>query len=82
MQSRLIIAAVAIAALPLSMAAAESKSGKAAYSTKRICKVEGETGSRLGGVKRCRTQQEWDALKRETRDQIDRAQNLKTHTGG
>jgi hypothetical protein len=74
---KFVIAAFVVASIPLAGAAAQ-QAKKSNYGTKKICKVEGETGSRLGGVKRCRTQQEWDELKRETRQQIDRAQNMKT----
>jgi Spy/CpxP family protein refolding chaperone len=82
MIARFLIAAIAVAALPLSVAAAEKSSGKSGSSEKKICKVERDTGSRLGGVKRCRTRAEMEALKDETRNQIDRVQALKTHTGG
>jgi hypothetical protein len=80
MIARFLIAAVAVAAIPLSIASAEN-SGKSSSAEKKICKVDKETGSRLGGVKRCRTRAEMEALKQESRTQIDRVQALKTHTG-
>jgi hypothetical protein len=82
MIARYLIAAVAMVAFPLSVAAAEKSNGKSSSSEKKICKVERDTGSRLGGVKRCRTRAEMEALKDETRNQIERVQSLKTHTGG
>ena len=32
---------------------------------KKICKTIGETGSRLGGKRECRTQAEWDRIAEE-----------------
>lgn len=40
----------------------------------RICRVTGETGSRLQRNRTCRTRAEWDQLRREQRNTLDRAQ--------
>ena len=77
MTRQFVLAALLVGSIPLAAVAAE-QSKPDTYSTKKICKVQRELGSRLGGVKRCRTQQEWDELRRETRLVVDRAQNLKT----
>ena len=39
-----------------------------------ICRMTGETGSRLQRNRTCRTRAEWDQLRREQRNSIDRAQ--------
>ena len=39
-----------------------------------VCRVTGETGSRLQRTRTCRTFAEWDQLRREQRSSIDRAQ--------
>jgi hypothetical protein len=39
-----------------------------------ICRVTGETGSRLQRNRTCKTRAEWEQLRREQRSSIDRAQ--------
>lgn len=39
-----------------------------------ICRVTGETGSRLQRSRVCKTRAEWDQLRREQRNTLDRAQ--------
>jgi hypothetical protein len=39
-----------------------------------ICRVTGETGSRLQRSRICKTRAEWEQLRREQRNTIDRAQ--------
>ena len=39
-----------------------------------VCRVTGETGSRLQRSRICKTRAEWDELRREQRNTIDRAQ--------
>jgi hypothetical protein len=74
---RLVIAAFVVSSVPLSAAEADSPKRPDSYSTKKICKVDKETGSRLGGVKRCRTRAEMEALKRETRLTVEKIQAFK-----
>lgn len=40
----------------------------------RICKASGETGSRLGRTRTCKTQAEWDDERLDQRNTLDRAQ--------
>lgn len=40
----------------------------------RVCKASGETGSRLGRTRTCKTRAEWDAQRQEQRATLDRAQ--------
>lgn len=73
---RVLVATLALVAIPLSASAREdSQSKRADYSTKRICKVQGQIGTRLGTVKRCRTQAEWDQARTEQRRTIERTQS-------
>ena len=39
-----------------------------------ICVKEDDTGSRLSAHKICRTQSQWDELKRDDRSAVERAQ--------
>ena len=39
-----------------------------------ICRVTGETGSRLQRSRICKTRAQWDELRREQRNTLDRAQ--------
>jgi hypothetical protein len=68
-------AAIAVVAVPVVLVAQpviEPRND----STRKICRVDGEIGSRLGGVRRCRTKAEWDAEKAEARTVVDRVQNM------
>jgi hypothetical protein len=40
----------------------------------QICRVTGETGSRLQRNRTCKTRAQWDELRREQRNTLDRAQ--------
>ena len=73
----LIIAAVTVVTVPLAVNGAE---GQTPPSEKRYCQVTKETGSRLGGVRRCRTKAEWDAEKAEGRATVERIQSGKNMT--
>ena len=39
-----------------------------------ICRVSGETGSRLQRTRTCKTRAQWEEIRREHRNAIDRAQ--------
>ena len=73
---------VAAVSLPLTaFAAAEPAAKNSDYYTKRICKVTRTTGSRLGGVRRCRTQAEIDQARQEDRQVLERIQAFKSTCG-
>jgi hypothetical protein len=55
-------------------AAQERSSPRSDYGNKKICKLEGRAGSRLGGKRTCRTQAEWDQQARESRLLAERIQ--------
>lgn len=73
---RALTAAIAVVAVPV-MLTAQPVTQPRNDSTRKICRVDGEVGSRLGGVRRCRTKAEWDAEKAEARTVVDRVQNMR-----
>ncbi len=74
-----IVAAIAVVAVPIAVQGAQAPT-KANPASKRICTVDGQIGSRLGGVRRCRTQEEREAEKQETKQVVDRVQSMKPTT--
>jgi hypothetical protein len=71
-----IAAALAIIAVPIAVQGAEGPT-KAAPPEKRSCEVTLPMGSRLGGIRRCRSKAERDAHKAEARTTVDRIQALR-----
>jgi hypothetical protein len=72
MRALTLIAALSVLSVPAA-AAAEAPKGEADdYRTKKICKIERPIGSRLGGVKRCRTRAEEAEYKAQARQQMDK----------
>jgi hypothetical protein len=69
-----VIAAIAVIASPVGMVGAEQPAQKADNSNQVTCEVTHPPGSRLGGVRRCRTRAEWAAYRAETRDVVHRVQ--------
>ena len=68
MIGRMFVVAALLAASASIPAQAQRASSKGSdYKDKKICKVEGRAGSRLGGVRTCKSQAEWDQLARESR---------------
>ena len=65
------ILAILALLVPAAAAAAETPAGSP---NDMICRVTGETGSRLQRSRTCKTRAEWDQLRREQRNTIDRAQ--------
>ena len=54
--------------------AQQQRSKSSDHRAKKICKVEGRVGSRLGANRTCRTQAEWDEIARESRLVTERVQ--------
>jgi hypothetical protein len=50
---------------------------KADSNKKKICRVEADIGTRLGGRRTCRTQAEWDQVRAEARRTVERIQDFK-----
>lgn len=73
---RALIAAAAVVATPIALGAQATIEPRN-DSTRKICRVEGEVGSRLGGVRRCRTKTEWDEEKAQARQLVDRVQHMR-----
>jgi hypothetical protein len=74
---RALLAAVAVVAVPIAAQTAQAPSQQPDYSTTKICEVNAAIGSRLGGVRRCRTQREREIEKQESRQVVDRVQAFK-----
>lgn len=76
--SRAALAMVAMVSLPITAyAAAEPASKQSDYYTKKTCSVDLATGSRLGGVRRCRSKAEKDEMKAQAKQTTDRIQTLR-----
>lgn len=61
-------------ALLIPSAAAAAAQEPASGPNDMVCRVTGETGSRLQRSRICKTRAEWEQLRREQRNTIDRAQ--------
>lgn len=57
----------------------QTVSTAAGYGTKQICRTEIDIGTRLGGMRICRTKAEWDAVRAEQRKATERAQQQGSH---
>jgi hypothetical protein len=76
---RTVLAAVAIVAVPIAVQGAEGPR-TTRPAAKRTCEVDLPTGSRLGGIRRCRSAEEREAAKQEARTTVDRIQAFKATT--
>jgi len=66
---------LAVLAAPVAVQSAERATQKADDDPNRVtCEVTRPAGSRLGGVRRCRTQAEWAQYRQEMRDTVHRVQ--------
>ncbi|HVQ09143.1 MAG TPA: hypothetical protein VMS43_11995 [Allosphingosinicella sp.] len=77
MNLRALAAAIAVIAVPIAVQGAETPRSSAQPRVKRTCEVTVPMGSRLGGVRRCRSAQEREEHKAEARDVVDRVQRMK-----
>jgi len=75
---RTLAAATAVVVIPIAVVGAEAPPARTSdYDTRKVCRVDGRTGSRLGGVQRCRSKAEWDQARQESRRVVDRMQSMK-----
>lgn len=75
MKLRALIAAAALLTVPAAALADDpAQQGGSDYSTKKTCRVDLPLGSRLGGVKRCRTKAERDQHRRDSREVMEKVQ--------
>lgn len=78
MIARTLLAAAATIAIPAAvLGAAEPAPRKDGSAEAKTCDVSRPVGSRLGGVRRCRTKTEREAHKQEARQTVDRIQSFK-----
>jgi hypothetical protein len=74
---RAVLATLVVVAVPIAVHGAEGPRRTVTDKAKRTCEVDLPTGSRLGGVRRCRSQEERDAARQESRRVVDRIQAMK-----
>jgi len=75
---RRLISTLAVVAIPMAVIGAEpAPRSRDNASTRKICEIRGETGSRLGSVRVCRTKAERDQAKMEARRVAERIQNMR-----
>ncbi len=75
---RLAFASLAVVAVPIAVFGAEPAPTRGSdYATKKVCEANVPTGSRLGGVRACRTKAERDQMRAEARQVVERVQALK-----
>lgn len=71
---RTFVSAVAVIVIPIAVVGAEEPTKSQNQPEKKICSVTGTLGTRLGNVRRCRTQAEINEAKQESRRVVDRIQ--------
>jgi hypothetical protein len=69
-------------AQPASNASPNGAGARGAQSNGKISRTIAETGARLARSRVCKTREEWAEQRRETRQNIDRAQTTRTNPGG
>ena len=75
MKVRVIAAALAVVVAPIAASATEPTAGQRVDDPNKVtCRVTRPIGSRLGGVRTCRTAAEWAAYEAEVRDVVHRVQ--------
>jgi len=74
---RTLASALAVVVVPIAVLGAEPPAPKSDYDNRKVCRVDRNTGSRLGGVQRCRSKAEWDQARQESRRVVDRMQGMK-----
>ena len=84
MIGRLLYGACAVALVTTTAVIAQPSSSTTEKSdaNKQICRIVGDTGSRLGRSRACHTAQEWIELRRQTKQNIDHIQNARPWNSG
>lgn len=77
MKLSLAAAALAVVAIPLAIQGADGQTTQKEPKEKRYCEVTQQIGTRLGGIRRCRTKTEREEARQESRTVVDRIQNQK-----
>jgi Ni/Co efflux regulator RcnB len=84
MSIRLLLAAVAVTAVvavPIAAGGQEPAPDRREASKRRYCEARDDVASRLANRRRCYTKAEYDAMKHEARQVVDRIQMMKATTG-
>lgn len=82
MSARALLAAIAVAAVPVALHAAQpQREQRANPQAKRTCSVRPEIGSRINTIRACRNAAEREAARQEQRQVIDRIQSNKVSFG-
>jgi hypothetical protein len=66
--------------IPIAVLGAQEPAARKDINARKVCRVDRTTGSRLGGVQRCRSKAEWDQARQESRRVVDRMQGNKADT--
>lgn len=75
MRIHVIAAALAVVVVPITASSTQPAAGRRAENPNKVtCRVVRPAGSRLGGVRTCRTAAEWAAYQAEVRDVVHRVQ--------
>ena len=74
---RALLSLAAVVAVPIAVQGTEGPRRTVTDKAKRTCEVDLPTGSRLGGVRRCRSAEERAAHRAEARRTVDRIQAMK-----
>jgi len=77
MSLRLVMAAIAVVAVPVALYAQAPAPVAPDKSERRVCETTVDIGSRLARARRCYSKAEHDAMKAESREVVDRVQALK-----
>lgn len=77
-----LLLSTAASAQPSTNRSATGANAAASDPNAMICRSHRETGSMLARTRVCKTRAEWDAERRDNRQQIDRSQANRTTTGG
>jgi hypothetical protein len=78
MIAKLVTTACAIALCAgAATAGARQKASDVKDGSKVVCRTVEETGSRLSKTRICRTQTQWAELRRQTREDLERAQGVR-----
>jgi hypothetical protein len=81
MIGRFVYGACALGLVTATAVLAEPATNNSNHANKQICRAVADTGSRLGRSRECHTVQEWDELRRQTQQNIDRIQNNRPASG-
>ncbi len=78
MKKALFLSVALLSTAAVAQAPSDATSSEESYDpNQRICRNMGETGSRLSRTRVCMTRAEWEARRREARQNVERAQTTR-----